>query len=483
MDRKWIAVLMAGSVLTGAGGTYAGMEWLERTEGVALEAQTVPGQAAEEEAVNMDSMEKMEQAYGLILSRYVEKVDQEKLTEGAIQGMLATLEDPYSVYMDKETSKQFNDTLESTFEGIGAEVSKVDNKIVIVAPFKGSPAEKAGLKPNDQILKIDGESVEGLDIYEATSKIRGEKGTKVRLEIGRQGLKDPLQVEIERGEIPQITVYSDVKKQNGKKIGYLEITSFSKETADEFHKELSGLEKKDIDGLIIDVRGNPGGLLPSVDEILKELVTDKKPIYQIEQRNGEKTRYFSTLKKAKHYPVAVLIDKGSASASEILAGALKEAGGYPLIGEKTFGKGTVQQAVEMGDGSNIKLTLFKWLTPDGNWIHNKGIEPELEVKQPGLFQTHPLQIEKSLQRDMNNEQVKNAQAILDGIGYAPGRLDGYFSESTETAVKAFQKKKGMEANGVIDAKTAAALEDAARDAMKQEKNDIQLQTALKYIAR
>ncbi|MEH7883440.1 S41 family peptidase [Bacillus sp. JJ1609] len=482
MEPKWIAFLMAGSLLTGAGGTYAGMQWYESNAGV-LDRQIVPQPNANVQSSNSESLEKVEQAYSLIFNSYVEKVEEKKLVEGAIQGMLSTLDDPYSVYMDKDTAKQFNDTLQSSFEGIGAEVSTVDGKIMIVSPFKNSPAEKAGLKPNDQILKVDGESIEGLDLYEATLKIRGKKGTAVELEIERKGLREPLKVKVVRDEIPQITVHADLKKVNGEKVGYLEITSFSEDTSKEFTKELKALENEGMDSLLIDVRGNPGGLLSSVEEILRELIPKDKPLYQIEERSGEKTRYFSTLEKEKNYPIGVLTNKGSASASEILAGALKEAGGYPIIGEKTFGKGTVQQAVPMGDGSNIKLTLFKWLTPDGNWIHKKGVEPTVEVSQPAIFDTHPIQVEKSLKLDTNNEQVKNAQEILSGIGFAPGRTDGYFSEETETAVKAFQRKNGMKVTGVIDAKTATALEDAAREEMKKEENDIQLQTALRLLAR
>jgi len=482
MERKWIAFLMAGSLLTGAGGTYAGMQWYESNAGV-LDRQIVPQPNANLQSSNPESLEKVEQAYSLIFNSYVEKVEEKKLVEGAIKGMLSTLDDPYSVYMDKETAKQFNDTLQSSFEGIGAEVSTVDGKIMIVSPFKNSPAEKAGLKPNDQILKVDGKSIQGLDLYEATLKIRGKKGTTVELEIERKGLREPLKVKVVRDEIPQITVHADLKKVNGEKVGYLEITSFSEDTSKEFAKELKALEKEGMDSLLIDVRGNPGGLLSSVEEILRELISKDKPLYQIEERSGEKTRYFSTLEKMKEYPIGVLTDKGSASASEILAGALKEAGGYPTIGEKTFGKGTVQQAVPMGDGSNIKLTLFKWLTPDGNWIHKKGVEPTVEVSQPAIFDTHPIQVEKPLKLDTNNEQVKNAQEILSGIGFAPGRTDGYFSEETETAVKAFQRKNGMKVTGMIDAKTATALEDAAREEMKKEENDVQLQTALRLLAR
>lgn len=480
MNRKWMAILMAGSLLTGAGGTYAGLYWLDYRASLE-KTQVNENQSGTSEQAK--DLQKVSQAYELILNRYVENVEEEELVEGAIQGMLSKLEDPYSVYMDKEMANQFNQTLESSFEGIGAEVSSVEGKIVIVSPFKGSPAEKAGIKPNDQILKVDDESVEGLDLYEATLKIRGEKGTKVKLEILRDGLRDPLTVEVKRDKIPLETIYSDLKEQNGKQIGYIEITSFSENTASDFKKELKSLEKEKLEGLIIDVRGNPGGLLSSVEEILQVLVTDNKPYVQIEQRNGEKMRYFSEMKEKKDYPIAVLVDKGSASASEILAGALQETEGYTLIGEKTFGKGTVQQAVPMGDGSNIKLTLFKWLTPDGNWIHSKGIEPNMEVEQPAIFRTHPLNIEKPLTKDMNNEQVKNAQEILDGLGFSPGRKDGYYSDETEIAVRAFQQIKQLKPTGSIDEKTAGALVEAIMDELRKEKNDLQLQMALRYLSK
>ena len=466
--------------MTGAGGAFLGFQWLNKEEDVRFELGEI---ATLEEPVQSENLEKVQQAYNLILNSYVEKVDENQLIEGAIQGMLATLADPNSEYMDKETVKLFNEALESSFEGIGAEVSMEEGKVIIVSPFKNSPAEKAGLKPRDHILKVDGEKIEGLDLYEATLKIRGKKGTKVELEIVRQGLTKPFKVEVKRDEIPQITVHSELKSHNGEDIGYIEISSFAENTAKEFFEALNGLEKKRMDGLIIDVRGNPGGFLESVQDILKEFVTKESPYIQIESRNGEKKRYFSNLTKAKEYPIVVLADKGSASASEILAGALSEAQDYPVIGETTYGKGTVQLPVSMGDGSNIKLTLYKWLTPNGNWIHKEGIKPTIEVKKAEIFNTHPLQIEEVLMIDTNNEQVKNAQEILAALGYSPGRKDGYFSESTMFAVRAFQQQTGLEPSGTIDGKTAAALQEAVRAEMKKEKNDLQLQTALRIVTR
>lgn len=430
-----------------------------------------------------ESLMKVQRAYDLIATGYVEDVPKEELVEGAIQGMLSALDDPYSVYMDEETTKQFSNTLESEYEGIGAEMSKIEGKIYIISPFKNSPAESAGLKPNDEVLKVDGKSVSGMDLFDVTTMIKGEKGTVVKLLIKREGLSEPLEIPVERAEIPNETVFPKTFEKDGKTIGYIEITSFSDKTDQDFTRELRALEEKGMEGLILDVRGNPGGLLSSVQSILKEVVTDTKPFVQIEERNGKKMQYFSTLKKAKDYPIITLIDKGSASASEILAAAIKEVEGNTLVGEKTFGKGTVQQALSMGDGSNIKLTLFKWLTPNGNWIHGKGIEPNVEIAQPELYRTHPIQMEEPLKKDMNNESVKNAQAILDSLGFEPGRNDGYFSLKTEIAVKAFQQLNGMKMTGVIDAGTAAAMEKAVLDKMKNPKYDLQLQTAINLIVR
>lgn len=478
MNKKTTAMLMVLSMLIGAGGTYAGMQ-LAAPDGdhdVSLVASDKTLTDNEEK-----ELKKVEQAYELIKSRYVEKVDDDKLIQGAIQGMISTLNDPYSVYMDEKTTEQFNESLDSSFEGIGAEVSMIDGKVTIVAPIKNSPAEKAGLKPNDQILRVNGESLEGLDLYEAVLKIRGKKGTTVQLDVLRPGVKDVIKVKVVRDEIPIETVYDSVKTYNGKKVGYLEVTSFSENTAQDFKKKLAKLEEDHIDGLIIDVRGNPGGYLQSVEEILKQFIPKDKPYVQIEERNGDKQRFYSDLTAKKPYPIVVLIDKGSASASEILAGAMKEAGGYKLVGETSFGKGTVQQAIPMGDGSNIKLTLYKWLTPDGHWIHKKGVKPDVEVKQPDYFHASPLHIEKALSFDMNNEQVKNAQQMLKGIGFDPGRTDGYFSKETEAAVKAFQKANKLPTTGKIDKNTADVLQAKVMDAIRNEDNDVQLKTAMKVL--
>lgn len=483
MNQKVTALLIALGLVIGAGGMYAGLE-LSHAE-ASSEEEAIPTLGSmpheEEQAAEIEGFDKFQQALELISTKYVEDVDEEKLLEGAIQGMLSTLDDPYSVYMDKETAQQFSQSLDSSFEGIGAEVGMQSGKVTIVSPFKGSPAEKAGLRPNDQIVSIDGDNVEGLGLNETVLKIRGKKGTKVAIEVIRPNSKEKLSFDVVRDEIPLETVFASTKEQDGKKVGYIQITTFSENTAKDFQKSLTKLEEEQIKGLVLDVRGNPGGYLQSVEEILKQFVTKDHPYIQIEERNGDKKRYFSKLSKKKEYPITVLIDKGSASASEILAGALKEASDYELVGETSFGKGTVQQAVPMGDGSNIKLTLYKWLTPEGNWIHKKGVEPTMKVEQPPIFQLSPLQVEKSLVLDMNNEQVKTAQLVLKGLGFEPGREDGYFSEETETAVKAFQQINELPLSGKIDLQTADTMNTKIGELRAKDENDLQLKMAMKAL--
>src|SRR5699024_3179255 len=270
------------------------------------------------------------------------------LLEGAIHGMIDVLDDPYSSYMDLESMEDFQEQIEASFEGIGAEVSMVDGKVTIVAPIKNSPAEEVGLRSNDQIIKIDEEDIDGLDLEEAVDLIRGEKGTDVDVEINRPGTSEPFTLTITRDEIPIETVYGSIEEENGHKTGIIELTSFAETTAVDFADELAKMEDEGIDGLILDVRGNPGGLLDSIEDILAHFIPKDMPYLQREDAQGEVEKYYTNLAEKKDYPISVLIDEGSASASEILAVAMKEAG-YDVVGQTSFGKGTVQQAVPLGD--------------------------------------------------------------------------------------------------------------------------------------
>jgi carboxyl-terminal processing protease len=265
-------------------------------------------------------------------------------------------------------------------------------------------------------------------------------------------------------------------------IGKIEIRQFSSNTAKRFKDELKNLEAKGMKGLIIDVRNDPGGLLQAVVEIVEPFVPNGKPIVQIENRKGEKEKTASR-DGSKTYPISVLINKGSASASEILAGALHDTLGSKLIGETTFGKGTVQVTFEkeMGDGSNIKMTVYKWLTPNGTWINKKGIEPDLVVEQPGYFKALPLSKKSTLKLDMNSDDVKNLQLMLTGLGYTLDRTDGYFGEKTAAAVKEFQRANELPVTGEVDTETANKVEKAIITTIREPKNDAQLKAAIQYM--
>ncbi len=428
---------------------------------------------------------KLYNAYEIIKKQYVTDVPDQKLIDGAIQGMIGSLDDPYSDYMDPVSADEFNSSLHSSFQGIGAEVTMQNGRVTVVSPFKGSPAELAGIRPNDQILSVNGESLEGLDLQKAVMKIRGPKGSKATLKILRPGVTEPLTIVVVRDEIPIETVRSEVIQKGGRTFGKMEISQFASDTAKHFNQQLADLEKQGIQGLVIDVRGNPGGYLTAVKEIGESLIPHHGVIVKITygDKSKEVEEYRSKAEEAKPYPIVLLVNGGSASASEILAGALKESGGYKLVGEKTFGKGTVQNTVELEDKSQLKLTIAKWLTPKGEWIHKKGIEPDYKVEQPAYFKATQLPQDKVLALDMNGVDVKNLQLILEGLKLSPGRDDGYFDAKTEASVKEFQKQNKLPVTGKVDRATAQAMEQALLKQIRDPQNDLQLQKALDVLTQ
>lgn len=428
-----------------------------------------------------EDIRKIETALELVQNNYVEDVDRTKLVNGAIDGMMDALEDPFSSYMAPDTAQQFSEQIEGSFTGIGAEVSLENGNVVVISPIKGSPAEKAGIQPKDILLAVNGESLEGLGLNEAVAKIRGPKGTVAKVKVKRNGSTTPLEFSIKRDDIALETVYA--KMESGG-VGVLEITEFSMNTVERFKKELDSLEKQGMKGLVIDVRNNPGGVLDVVEAMSEMFVPKGKVIVQVENKNKQRQQTASN-GEGKNYPIVVVTNKGSASASEILAGALQQSAGAKLVGEATYGKGTVQSSYgrEMGDGSLLKITVAKWLTPDGEWIHQKGIQPDVVVSQPDYFTVAPINKEKTYQYDMLGEDIKSAQTMLDGLGYQPGRKDGYFDRHTESALKKFQVALKLEPSGVLDAKTAEALESSLIEQIRDPKNDVQLNRAVEEVRK
>lgn len=480
LRKPQVLLIFFAALLFGFIGAYGGVSLAGDSESETELSRTFVEKRAAELNEEVD-LQKVSQAYELIKDNYLEDIEDKELIEGAIQGMLSTLEDPYTSYLDLESMEEFNEQIESSFEGIGAEVSLVNGVVTIVSPIKDSPAEKAGLRPNDQVLSVDGESLEGLNLNEAVSKIRGEKDSEVTLEILRSTSSESFEVVIIRDKIPVETVYSRIE-ENGKSTGVIEITNFSENTAKEFEEHLTDLESEHIDGLIIDVRGNPGGLLNVVEDILGFFIPKDMPYLQIEDANGNREAFHSRLSGQKEYPISVIINEGSASASEILAVALKELG-YDIVGQTSYGKGTVQTAVPLGDGSSIKMTTFKWLSPNGEWINEVGVEPSVEVEQPEYYYANPITVERSYGLDDASPEIANVQVVMEGLGYKPGRTDGYFSEQTKKAVENFQTEHNLAVTGEIDEQTAGMIESEVIKKIRGGEDDLQLEKALEELYR
>lgn len=311
---------------------------------------------------------------------YVEETeDKEDRVEGAIQGMLDSLDDPYTLFMDAEESTEFEQSLNGELEGIGAEVTRKNGLITVVSPLKNTPAAKAGLLPGDIIVSVDGETTESMSLYEAVSLIRGERGTKVKLEVARKGAPDLIAVEIVRDKVHFDSVEWEIKEGG---IAYIEIIQFDDNTLKNLNSAINGITLENVNGLIIDLRNNSGGYLDTAVDVLSELTSERQKAVIIKGRSEINNKVIYTTGRARldGIPLIVLINEGSASASEIVAGAVKDWGRGTLIGKKSFGKGSVQELRPLEGGATLRLTVAKWNTPNDNNINKEGIAPDIEVE-------------------------------------------------------------------------------------------------------
>ena len=325
--------------------------------------------------------------YNYILNNYYDKVDKNKLMNGAIKGMLDSLGDDYSQLIEYEGNSTFYINLNGNYDGIGIEIfNNNKNDIVIVGTIEESPAERAGLQPGDIIKKIDETSMINTNVKELTKYVQTHKQDKYTLVIDRNGQEQT--IEIERSNITIKSVSSKIIEKNNKKIGYIYMSVFANATSDQFKKALKELEEKNIDSLIIDVRNNSGGHLSTAISITSNFLNNDKVIYQIKKNNKTK-KYYSKGTKTKTYPIVVLQNQNSASASELLSSALKESYGATVVGETSYGKGTVQEMVELSNGDSYKFTTKEWLTPNGNSINKKGIKPDIKVSLSGEYEKNP----------------------------------------------------------------------------------------------
>lgn len=350
------------------------------------------------------NLSEVEEVYNLINKSYYKKVDKNKLIDGAIDGMLSSLDDPHTSYFSESETEQFNEVMNGSYEGIGAEVSTdKDKKVIVFSVFKNSPAAEAGLKYGDIITKVNGKSTDGMTTTEVVALIKDPEKPVANIIINRDGKE--LEFNITKREVVIESVESSIYTKNGKKIGYIVINSFANNTYEQFKQNLNDLENKNINALIIDVRNNTGGYLHSVTNILNIILPINKVMYQI-QDNKSVQKYKSTSPESRNYPIAVLVNKSSASASEILAISLKESYSATIVGTTTYGKGTVQTTKNLSNGSMIKYTIQKWLSPKGNWINDKGVEPTINIELDEKYQSDPV--------DTNDNQLQKALDVISG---------------------------------------------------------------------
>ena len=393
------------------GVTYLGVFYLGNmvaTKGVIM--GTVPEKAIDDLS-NVGDVSKYYNLFNLrnmLFSTYDGEIDDEKLLEGAMKGMADAIGDPYTVYMNQDEFVTFIESSKGSFYGIGAQLGIRDNNVTIIAPVEGSPAEKAGLKAGDIILKVDDYEVNELNTEAVVSRVRGEEGVPVTLTIKREGVEDPLEIKIVRAEIKTESVKGEILEDG---IGYIQLTTFSdEEVSDKFVEKLNELKQQGMKKLILDLRGNPGGYLNECVEIASNFIPEGEVITYTIDKYDKKVISNSLGGDAIGMPLVVLVDGGSASASEVVTGALRDYEVATIIGTRTFGKGIVQQLrVLPNDMGGLKVTTSKYYTPNGENIHGTGIEPNIvvEIPQEVLDMDYDRSIDPQFQKALEVIREKN----------------------------------------------------------------------------
>jgi len=339
--------------------------------------------------------------YNYIVENYYGNIDKKELLEAALEGMIDALGDPYSSYLDESTSSTFNTTLNGSYEGIGVEiVNDINKNIIVTQVFEDTPAHNVGIKPLDIIISVNDKQVSGMTTSDFVAMVKGITDSTFTLTLKRG--EETITVTLFRKKVTLSSVSSKIIEQDNQKIGYMYISIFAMNTDTQFKSQLKELEKDGLNSLIIDLRGNSGGHLTAVENMISEFLAKDKVIYQMETKT-KTTKYYSKGNETKTYPIVVLVDNDSASASEMMTAALKESYGATIVGTTTYGKGTVQELQDSNE-NQYKITTKKWLTPNGNWINEVGIKPDYEIELDEKYFIEPT--------DTNDNQLQKAIEML-----------------------------------------------------------------------
>jgi len=416
---------------------------------------------------------KLENLITIIQTYYYKDIKVSDLIAGAIKGMFGTL-DKHSTYFTPEEFKEFNNDIFGEFAGLGIYIEKVDDYIQVIAPIEDTPAYRAGIKPGDTIMYVDGKDIKGYATEQASAMMKGEPGTKVTIGIKREGISDIIYLNITREIIKINPVEYEIKPDN---IGYIKISQFNGHVYENLVKALAEFKSKNVKGIVIDVRNNGGGLLDEVVNVCKLLIP-KGPIVSIKYKSQPQEIFSSELAKAP-YKIVMLVNEGSASASEIMAAAIKESGTGKLVGTKTYGKGTVQSILNLTDGSGMKITVANYLTPKGFILDGIGILPDFEVQNTSIEATKEyitLNGERSVKYKNIGLDVLGVQQRLKALGYNVSATDGIFGKLTLAAVQKFQKDNKLKVDGSIDSEDIKVLNEKFDTTSKS--GDAQLDKAI-----
>lgn len=422
---------------------------------------------------------KVAQVYQGVQDQYYEKVDRHKLAQGAIKGMLDSLDDPYTTLLDNEQKTALNDKLSSQIVGIGAVVSFIDNQVTIVEePKEGTPANKAGLAKGDIIEKVDEKAVKDLSLDEVVSLIKGKANTVVHLQLKRGN--QVFQKAITRKPVHLSTVKSQID-QNNPQIALIHIETFGEQTAQDLQNEIMQLRKDRVTSFILDLRQNGGGLLDEGEKVASMFLKDGQIIVQFAEKN-QITQVDKANKKLDHgfkvtEDVVVLVDGQTASAAELVAAALKESAHIPVVGQKTFGKGTVQLVTSLDKQSEMKLSTQKWLTPKKNWVHKKGLVPDILIALPTAQQLNTFNNQLNNQEELSESQKKDIRELFDFLGIHIDLKN--FDSSYQAALKEIQTNEKLKVTGQLDQETLEKVN--ALIFSKYLKEDLSYQKALEQL--
>lgn len=443
----------------------------------------------EDEGALTGELSVVQEMFRLIGKESVHEVEDEVLVEGALRGMTGAIEDPYSTYYSEEEAKMHEAALAGERVGVGIELSLQQGRFVIIAPIKGSPAEKAGVKPLDELVQINETKVAGKTMQEAVKLLQGEAGEELVLVVYREAIDQHLKLKMKREELKNVAVSSRVLPVQDEKIGHVMIHLFAENTLEQWVGALSRLQREGVDGLVIDVRDNPGGYLHSVASVLSTLAEKGETFAYMENGAGEaepmKTVQLEDLESLQEalerWPIVVLQNAGSASASEVMTGALQSWERAMIVGTKSFGKGTVQESWDLSNGGQLKLSTNKWLTPEREWIHHVGVAPDIEVEQHAAFFIERVSLAGTYEEGDFSEAVAYAQRALFALGYNVVKDDGYFDEHFGRIVEQFREDEQMVGGARLDEELFFMLGQRVDEYKQNVENDLQLQMGISYV--